>query len=96
MLHIGIESIAKGTRLVRENATYENRMNMINSIQKVCDDFFNWLDIKNTEPPFLKWRPGHLEKQALQELQNYRPGFMAKVFIKKKSVLRNYKGLRSP
>jgi hypothetical protein len=59
---------------------YENRLNMIKSIHKECDDFVDWLDIKNTEPPFLKGHPGPLEQQALQELQNYRPGFMAKVF----------------
>ncbi|MFJ7730159.1 DUF4236 domain-containing protein [Neobacillus sp. NPDC097160] len=59
---------------------FENRLEMIKSIHKECDDFVDWQDIKNTEPPFLKGHPGPLEQQALQELQNYRPGFIARAF----------------
>ncbi|MEH7308234.1 DUF4236 domain-containing protein [Neobacillus drentensis] len=59
---------------------FENRLEMIKSIHKECDDFVDWNDIKNTEPPFLKGHPGPLEQEALLELQNYRPGFVARVF----------------
>jgi hypothetical protein len=59
---------------------FENRLEMIKSIHKECDDFVDWQEIKNTEPPFIKGHPGPLEQHALQELQNYRPGFIARVF----------------
>jgi hypothetical protein len=59
---------------------FENKLEMIKSIHKECDDFVDWADIKNAEPPFVKGNPGPLEQVALRELQNYQPGFFAKVF----------------
>ncbi len=71
---------------------FENKLNMIKSIHKECDDYLDWQDIKNTQPPYLKEHPGPSEEQALHELQNYRPGFMARVLkqeVKRVEELRN-------
>jgi hypothetical protein len=68
-----------------EVESFENRLEMIKSIHKECDDFVDWQVIQDTEPPFLKGHPGPSEHHALQELQNYRPGFITRLFNKEEN-----------
>jgi hypothetical protein len=63
-----------------EVEVYENQIEMIKSIHKECDDFFDWEEIKQTQPPFQKGAKGPKETQAFANLESYQPGFFDKLF----------------
>jgi len=59
---------------------YENRLEMIKSIHKECDDPVNWEEVKTRPMPFNKEDVGPREKAAVDILSRYSPGFFAKLF----------------
>ncbi|MEK3883058.1 DUF4236 domain-containing protein [Paenibacillus sp. PL2-23] len=65
-------------RLIVEK--FDNRIEMIKSIHKECDDEIDWLDIKNVPAPFQRDQKGPLEIAATSKYLNYRPGFFVKLF----------------
>jgi hypothetical protein len=62
--------------------SYENTIERIHSIHKEADDEINWHAIKNSIPPFQKrmGEMGERERIAVQNINNYKPGFMSKLF----------------
>ena len=66
---------------------YENKLDMIKSIHKECDDSVNWIDIASTEPPFKfdEGEKGVNELEAIQKLENYKPSFFSKI-LKKQEI----------
>jgi hypothetical protein len=59
---------------------FGNKLDMIKSIHKECDDYVDWAEIKNTEPPFPIGGPGPNESVATEKFQNYKPGIFTKLF----------------
>jgi Protein of unknown function (DUF4236) len=59
---------------------FENRLEMIMSIHKECDDHVDWDEVKQRPEPFLRGERGPKENTAIKRLNNYTPGFFAKLF----------------
>ncbi|MBD8070686.1 DUF4236 domain-containing protein [Bacillus sp. PS06] len=90
------KEIAKLQELERnqlEVEAYENKVEMIKSIHKECDDEVNWLEMKNTPSPFTKGEKGPNERIAEEKLNSYKPGFLSKILKqeekKKKHLIDN-------
>ncbi|MGG1675923.1 DUF4236 domain-containing protein [Neobacillus sp. NRS-1170] len=58
---------------------FQNRLDMIRSIHKECDEEVNWTDIQHTKPPYAKENPGPEEGAALEKIKKYQPGFFARL-----------------
>jgi len=70
---------------------FQNQLDMIKSIHKECDDFFDWQQIKQTKAPFQQGEKGPNETKATSQFEAYKPGFFDKLFKqeeKKKEKLR--------
>lgn len=85
--HYEREKLQEMERNRLEVELFENKLEMIKSIHKECDDFVDWADIKNTQPPFIQGNSGPNETEALRKLQNYQPGFFDKMFNKEEKKL---------
>ncbi|MFK7691658.1 DUF4236 domain-containing protein [Paenibacillus sp. HJGM_3] len=59
---------------------FENRIEMIKSIHKECDDEIDWIEIKKAPAPFERDQKGPKEIAAIRKYESYRPGFFAKIF----------------
>lgn len=63
---------------------YENKIDMIQSIHKECDQSVNWIQLENSLPPFRfnEGEKGINELDAIQKLENYKPTFFGKILGK--------------
>ncbi len=59
---------------------FENRIEMIKSIHKECDEEIDWKDLNNTPAPFQKDQRGPKELSATQIYESYQPNFLVKLF----------------
>ncbi|MDM5338494.1 DUF4236 domain-containing protein [Fictibacillus enclensis] len=59
---------------------FENRLEMIKSIHKECDDPVDWNEVKNTPSPLKVGGIGPKEVTATEALILYKPGFFSKLF----------------
>ncbi|MHC0038023.1 DUF4236 domain-containing protein [Pseudoneobacillus sp. C159] len=59
---------------------YENRIEQIRSIHQECDEMIDWQEVFYREEPFKQNEIGPNQQQASQELQNYKPGLLDKIF----------------
>ena len=66
---------------------YENKLEIIKSIHKECDETVNWANIESLEPPFnlVEGEKGVNELEAIKKLENYKPTFFCKI-LKKQEV----------
>ena len=66
---------------------YENKLEIIKSIHKECDETVNWANIESLEPPFnlVEGEKGVNELEAIKKLENYKPTFFSKI-LKKQEV----------
>ena len=69
---------------------YENKLEMIQSIHKECDEDFNWNGIAQTPAPFdlSNGEIGKNERKALSDLENYKPSFFNKL-LKNEEIKRD-------
>ncbi|WP_197076535.1 DUF4236 domain-containing protein [Domibacillus indicus] len=58
---------------------YENQIDVIHSIHKECDDFFDWKEISQSSHPYDHNEIGEHEKEAQQKLEQFTPSFMQKI-----------------
>ncbi|HDX9652520.1 TPA: DUF4236 domain-containing protein [Bacillus wiedmannii] len=88
-----IEKMQELERNRLEVEMFENRLEMIHSIHKECDELVNWADLQNRLALFTKGTVGPKEKIAIHELDNYKPSFFSKILKqdekKKKELLTN-------
>lgn len=61
---------------------FENKIDMIKSIHKECDSFVDWNEIKERTALFNREEVGPKEKNALFELESYKPSFFDKILKK--------------
>lgn len=66
----------QNARLVKE---YNDRIEMLRGIHRECDEFVDWKHINSLEEPFQPGSMGPKEARALSELQNYKPGLIARI-----------------
>lgn len=61
---------------------YLNRIEMIKSIHKECDQNVDWIEIEKRKPPFNleAGEKGINEIKAIKELENYKPSLIDKLF----------------
>ncbi|MHA4310643.1 DUF4236 domain-containing protein [Bacillus cereus] len=74
-----IEKMQELERNRLEVELFENRLQMIHSIHKECDEIVNWEEIQSTQAPFKKGTVGPKERMANNELDNYKPSFFSKI-----------------
>ncbi|HDR8435432.1 DUF4236 domain-containing protein [Bacillus thuringiensis] len=87
-----IEKMQELERHRLEVEMFENRLQMIHSIHKECDEIVNWEEIQKRQAPFKQGTVGPKEKIANNELDNYKPSFFSKILKqdeKKKQELLN-------
>jgi hypothetical protein len=61
-----------------EVEAFENKLMIISSIHKDCDDSVNWQTISTTPPPFPKGEMGPKEKEAHLALESFRPSLLSR------------------
>lgn len=63
---------------------YENRIEIIKSIHKECDEFINWIEIEKIQPPFYMedGENGKNQLEAIIKLKDYKPSFIDKMLGK--------------
>ena len=59
--------------------SYENRIHMLKSIHKECDDLVDWDNVRKTPPPFQQGNKGPKELVAEKALCEYKPNFLSKL-----------------
>jgi hypothetical protein len=78
------------------NSTYEevekfnNTIEFLISLQKNCDYYYNWFDISTEPAPFNILGKGPNELESINNLENYKPNLLEKIFkskLKKKLKL---------
>lgn len=74
-----IEKMQELERNRLEVELFENRLDMIHSIHKECDESINWIELQKRPAPFIKGTVGPREKVATHELDNYKPSFFSKL-----------------
>ncbi|WP_422122318.1 DUF4236 domain-containing protein [Planococcus sp. X10-3] len=77
------KEIAKQEELERaryEVQLFENKIDLIHSIHKECDDQFNWLEISRAKHPHHTKETGIHELEALDHLKSFKPSMMQKLF----------------
>lgn len=87
-----IEKMQELERNRLEVEMFENRLQMIHSIHKECDEIVNWEEIQKRQAPFKHETVGLKEKIANNQLDNYKPSFFSKILKqdeKKKQELLN-------
>ena len=65
---------------------YNALIEVIKSIHKECDEQINWTEIQKSHAPFDINYPGISEKIAINQLNNYKPKFLEKIFKKKLEI----------
>jgi hypothetical protein len=77
------KQIQKNNQLQYDKFQYEeflNKIDMIKSIHKECDEEINWEFHKNSEPPFITGQPGPNEIDIQNKINNYKPSIFKKTF----------------
>lgn len=62
-----------------EAERYNDFVNNLVNIHRLCDDYIDWESLSASEPPF---KPGHIgpkQARALEELNNYNPSFFERM-----------------
>lgn len=59
---------------------YNNLIDILKGIHKECDDFVDWEHINMLPPPFNPPEIGPHTAKAIDELKNFSPGLLAKIF----------------
>lgn len=59
---------------------YESLVEAIKTIHTLCDDEVDWQHINSLKEPFNPKGPGPRQVKALQDLENFKPNFLDKVF----------------
>lgn len=62
-----------------EVAVYENKIDLIRSIHKECDDTFDWYDISRSTHPYHRHEQGYNEIEAFKKLVSFKPSMMQKI-----------------
>ncbi|WCN37581.1 DUF4236 domain-containing protein [Aneurinibacillus uraniidurans] len=70
---------------------YENQIELLKSMHKECSPSISWQQLNQMPPPFLHGNPGPNELHAQNELDNYKPGFIDKIFGRTDSKLSDLK-----
>lgn len=76
------KEIAKQEELERaryEVQVYENKIDLIHSIHKECDDHFDWYEISRSKHPHHTKETGFHELAAIDNLNNFKPSMMQKI-----------------
>lgn len=76
------KEIAKQEELERaryEVQVYENKIELIHSIHKECDDYFDWAEISRATHPHHKKETGFHELEAIDKLKTFKPSMMQKI-----------------
>lgn len=76
------KEIAKQEELERaryEVKVYENKIELIHSIHKECDDQFDWFEISRAMHPHHKKETGFHELEAIEKLKAFKPSMMQKI-----------------
>lgn len=62
-----------------EVALFENKVEMLKSIHKEYDDQIDWLQVKNSLPPYSPGEHGARTKMAIIDFETYKPSFLDKL-----------------
>lgn len=76
------KEIAKQEELERaryEVEVYENKIDLIHSIHKECDDHFDWYEISRLKHPHHTKETGMHELEAQEKLRTFKPSMMQKL-----------------
>lgn len=76
------KEIAKQEELERaryEVQVFENKIDLIHSIHKECDDHFDWFDISRSKHPHHLKETGFHELEAQEKLNAFKPSMMQKM-----------------
>lgn len=76
------KEIAKQEEIQRakyEVEMYENKIELIHSIHKECDDTFDWLDISRSKHPHHNNQMGRYEIEAQHKLDSFKPSLIQKI-----------------
>lgn len=76
------KEIAKQEEIQRakyEVEMYENKIELIHSIHKECDDTFDWLDISRSKHPHHDNQMGRYEIEAQHKLNSFKPSLIQKI-----------------
>ena len=76
------KEIAKQEELERaryEVQVYENKIDLIHSIHKECDDHFDWFDISRSKHPHHTKEIGFHELEAQEKLTSFKPSMIQKM-----------------
>ncbi|MCM3394883.1 MULTISPECIES: DUF4236 domain-containing protein [Cytobacillus] len=66
-------------RAQHEVELFENKIDLIKSIHKECDDTFDWYEISQSRHPYHTNSQGKNELEAMNKLANFKPSFMQKM-----------------
>lgn len=72
---------------------FENKIDMIKSIHKECDEKIEWDLLIESLPPFelSSTQKGPREQEAINNLENYKPSFFSKMFKKQEDEINKLK-----
>lgn len=76
------KEIAKQEEIERaryEVQVFENKIDLIHSIHKECDDYFDWFEISRAKHPHHTKETGIYELEALDKLNSFKPSMMHKL-----------------
>lgn len=76
------KELAKQEELERaryEVEVHENKIDLIRSIHKECDDYFDWYDISRSKHPHHTKENGFHELEAQAKLDTFKPTFIQKI-----------------
>lgn len=59
---------------------FENQCELVKSIHKECDDYVDWANILNSNPPYQLGETGPKEIEAIRNYENYKPKFFEWLF----------------
>ena len=77
------KEIAKQEELERaryEVQVYENKIELLHSIHKECDDQFDWYEISRAKHPHHQNETGIHELEAIEKLKSFKPSMIQKLF----------------
>jgi hypothetical protein len=67
-------------RAQHEVEVFQNKIEVIKSIHKECDDFVDWHAISLTPAPFLEGETGKNELEAIRKYHDFKPNFFQRLF----------------
>jgi hypothetical protein len=67
-------------RAQHEVEVFQNKIDVIKSIHKECDDFVDWHDISQTPSPFQEGEKGKNELDAIRKYNDFKPNFFQRLF----------------